>query len=502
MDSTDYQVMGIDFGTQSVRVGIYDRKGKYIAGGDQNYSISFPKVGWAEQDPNEWWTALKNLLKRVLDGIEVKKIKGIAVCGTSSTVVPVDQSGDPMMNAIMWMDTRNSGQVKRINDQKHEILKLCGGEVSSEWMVPKALWIKEEMNEMYKDSFKIVEQIDWINYKLTGKWTASICNTTCKWNLGLDKKWDMGFFNSIGLEDIIEKWPEDIKDVGEEVGLLTHNAAKELGLNEGTAVFEGAIDAYVCMLGMGVGETKKLSLTMGTSFVQLAFIDKPTFSGSLWGPYQDVLIKDYAVLEAGQLSCASLIEWFIKEFIGNYDKNENIYTYLVEKGRKIEPGSEGIVALDFFQGSRTPYKDSLAKGQLYGLTLKHTKWHIYRALLEATAFGNLNNIKEMESAGCRIDEIVACGGGTKNSLWLQIIADVCNRQIKVPKSLTPGILGCAIVALKGLNEYKTFSSACDEIVEMDKIIYPNEKNNKIYEQIFDEYIYLYEKLKDLMQKKH
>ncbi len=498
MDKSDYYVMGIDLGTQSARVGIFDNHGRYISGASKEYDTIFPEVGWAEQNPNDWWEALKYVLSEIAKEVEVSMVKGIVACATSSTVVAVNEKGEALMNALMWMDIRSKSQAARINSQKHKILKLCGGEVSAEWMVPKALWIKEEKNEIYKQSFKIIEQLDWLNYKLTGKWAASVCNTTCKWNLGPDKKWDMDYLNSVGLEDITDKWPQDIKIVGELIGSLTSRAAFELGLNEDTLVFEGAIDAYVSVFGMGIAEKGKLSLTMGTSFVHLTFEDKELHSDALWGPYKDVLMEGYWVLEAGQISGASVIEWFKKEFVGDYRGRKNVFNYMADKGAEIPPGSEGVIALDFFQGNRTPYKDALAKGVFYGLNLKHTKWHIYRSILEATAFGNLNNINEIEKSGSEISEIVVGGGATRHNLWPQIIADVCNRPIKIPENSASGILGCAIIALKGIGEYDGFCQACSDVVKIKKIIYPNNDNYKIYRKIFDKYLYLYENLKDLM----
>src|SRR5665647_471962 len=150
MDKMDSYVMGIDLGSQSIRVGIFDNRGRHIDGASKEYETIFPEVGWAEQNPDNWWDALKHILSNITKNIDVSRIKGIAACATSSTVIAVDEKGEPLTNALMWMDIRSKSQAARINSQKHEILKLCGGEVSAEWMVPKALWIKEERNEIYK----------------------------------------------------------------------------------------------------------------------------------------------------------------------------------------------------------------------------------------------------------------------------------------------------------------------------------------------------------------
>ena len=174
--------MGIDTGTQGVRIGISDTRGKLIFEKEQKWETEFPKVGWAEQNPLNWWEAVNGIFEQIahtLDSEIRQNIRACCVCATSTTAIPVDQEGRPLMNAMMWMDARSRKEMQEINDTGHPVLDYCGKETSFEWMIPKALWIKRHRKDIYDVCYRIVDQLDWMNYQLCGEWSSSICNTTC-----------------------------------------------------------------------------------------------------------------------------------------------------------------------------------------------------------------------------------------------------------------------------------------------------------------------------------
>lgn len=196
--------MGIDTGTQGVRIGICDENGNIKSESEKKWNTNFPKLGWVEQNPDVWrdniFKAIEECLKP-LNKEEKNSIKCCCVCATSSTVIAVNKNGDPLIPAIMWMDARSKKEMKEINDTHHKVLSYCGNEVSFEWFIPKALWIKHNRPEIYNKSYKIVEQLDWINHLLTGVWSASICNASCKWNYVQSKGgFSKDFFEQIGLK--------------------------------------------------------------------------------------------------------------------------------------------------------------------------------------------------------------------------------------------------------------------------------------------------------------
>ncbi|SDY40787.1 FGGY-family carbohydrate kinase [Eubacterium barkeri] len=493
--------IGVDIGTQGVRVGISDESGKLVTIHDVSYETKHPQFGWAEQNPDDWWNGFVTSLNACLEDCStdiVGKIKTLGVCGTSSTVLAMDAMGNAMGQALLWMDSRAKKQARIINETKHDVLKYCGGEVSVEWMIPKTLWIKENMPEIYEAAFKIVEDIDYFNYRLTGVCCASINQATCKWNYVDDcGGWNQEFFNMIGLDDYKEKIPTDIKRVGEVIGTILPGMADILGLPKDIKIIQGATDACQATYGNGVIEPGQLATIMGTSFVHQAVCQEPIFQDGIWGPFNKALTDDFWMLEGGQISAGSITKWFVKEFNIN---RPDAYAYLAEEASKIPIGSDGVIVLDFFQGNRTPYKNANLKGNIFGLTLKHSQFHIYRAILEGIAFGMKNILDNFKNQGYEINTIVGSGGVTKNPVWLQIIADVTGAKVVINECTDAGVLGHCVLGAVTAGVYGDLKEAVDHMVHSKSIVEPNLENTKKYQKVFDRYIRLYESLKDIMNE--
>lgn len=498
----DELVLGMDFGTQSLKVGVYTIEGKHIFTTSALYQTQHRKNGYSEQDANDWWLALKQAMKNVSLSVDSKKIKAISLCATSSTVVLTDKELKPVAPAQCWMDQRAIAEEESINSKSHyhieNQLLFSGQKTSLEWMTTKSLWLKNNVDLTNK---KIVEQIDWINYQLTGELVASKCNATCKWNyVELLGGFSEAFFEEIDLQGITDHWPSKILKVGEQVGSVTKDAAEYLGLEPGTPLFQGGIDAHIGMIGSGALEAGHLSMITGTSFVHLMHHNRPIFNDSLWGPYDSPLLEDHWLLEGGQLSCGSIISWFLKEFYeGRTDKAE-IFKELETEILTIDAGSDGLIVLDSWKGNRTPYKTPYATGAFIGLTLSHTKYHIYRAILEAIAFGTKNVIRTMRHSSIPVEQIIAGGGGTHNECWMQIISDVTGLPISIPRDIETGSKGAAIIAAHGLGAYPNLKAASSAMVEIDKIYYPDLQKTKKYDELFEIYLNLNEVLFPIMKK--
>lgn len=491
--------IGADFGTGGVRVAVIDSQGKVEAESEQNYITAYPRNGWVEQSPLSWWDSFSKALRQCLNGMNTDKksnIVAIGVCATSSTLVPVDQSGTPLSQAMLWMDTRSADEAIRINQMQPEILRYCGGEVSSEWIIPKILWVKRNDSELYHKTYKMIEQLDWINLKISGQWVTSKCNATCKWNY-IDTKggWQDTYFKQIGFEDYQDKLVLDVKSVGEPIGGISPDFAAEFGLPKDVMLVEGGIDAHIAVLGLGVATGNKIGTIMGTSFVHLAFSKEERFQKGIWGPYHNAVLPDHWLLEGGQISAGGIVKWFNREF---NVQGENPYDLMSREAEKVAIGAEGIIALDFFQGNRTPYKNLKAKGAFYGLSLKHTRAEIFRSILESVAFGTKNIIENFRTQGCTIDSMVACGGITKDSVWLQIISDAVGIPLIITENPQAGALGCCIAAAVGMEYYPGFKEASAQMVKQVRVIEPNLDHKKLYEEVFAKYLDLYESLKHFM----
>lgn len=492
--------MGVDLGTQGVRVGIFDDAGNCVSMRAQEYDTFYPNPGWAEQDPGQWWQALSACSREVTEEVkEIGRIKALTVCATSSTVLAVGPKGEPLRSAILWMDGRAHVEREIINATNHPILKYSGGQVSVEWMVPKLLWLKHNQPDVYNRADKVVEALDWLVYKLTGIWAASKCNAGCKWNYADNEGgWNEQFFREIGLEDFHEKWPEQVLAMGEVVGPVTAEACRELGLDGDVLVIQGGIDAHTGMLGLGVTDPGRMAVIMGTSFVHLTLLKQPVYAPGLWGPYANVITAGNWLLEGGQVSAGSITRWFRDNFAAS--EQENAYAILAEQAAAVPAGAEGLIALDFWQGNRTPYGDPYASGAIWGLRLHHTRGHVYRAILESVAYGTRNILQAFAEHGCPVQEIVACGGVVKNPVWLQIIADVCQIPVSTTAFSEAGLLGAALTAAVGIRHYSSFAHAAQAMVMADKVLYPDASKKTVYNDYFRKYLETYQALTPLMKQ--
>lgn len=492
----------IDFGTQGVRCGIVDEIGEIVSVAHYGYNTYYPEPGWVVQKPDEWIDSMYHAAKGCVEKADisvVRAIKGISVCATASTVIPVLQDGTALMDAILWMDNRANMEANGINETQHEVLKYCGNEVSVEWLIPKVLWLKNHRRDIYDKSFKIVEQLDYINHVLTGEWVASICQATCKSNYIEDYgEWNRSFFEGIRLGEFNRKLNTRVLHLGEPIARVKKNISKKLGLESEVMVYQGGIDAHTAMLGIGVSRPGDMGIVMGSSFVHLVLSKDPVFSDGIWGPYNNAVIPGLYCLEGGQVSAGSIAKWFLREF---KVEGQDPYDVMMKEAAGVSPGSKGVIALDFFQGNRTPYKDPLAKGVFYGLTLSNTRAHMYRAIMESVAYGMRNVIENMSTEELRIQNIMACGGVTQNPLWLQIISDVCGKPINLTtRSSDAGILGCAIISAVGSGVYSDFECATENMVRNNSVINPNQRIHDTYEDLYGNYIHLYDQLKGLMHK--
>lgn len=495
--------MGIDTGTQGVRIGIGDTRGKLIFEKEQKWETEFPKVGWAEQNPLNWWEAVNGIFEQIahtLDSEIRQNIRACCVCATSTTAIPVDQEGRPLMNAMMWMDARSRKEMQEINDTGHPVLDYCGKETSFEWMIPKALWIKRHRKDIYDVCYRIVDQLDWMNYQLCGEWSSSICNTTCKWNyVSSMGGYQRDFFEQIGFEDYEEKLTMRVDKIGDPVGTIRPELSEKYGFSREMQIVQGGIDAHMAMFGLDVLKPGKLGVIMGTSFVHLCLSDeKPDMKG-IWGPYDGAVLDNMWLLEGGQISASGLVNWFRHNF-HIPEKDGNPYGNLLGIPDEIPIGADGVTVLDFFQGNRTPYKDAMAKGVIFGLNIKHTWKHIYRAVLESVSYGTQNIIRNFEEQGYPVESITACGGVTKDRRWLQMISDVTGKPIIVNENIQAGVLGCCVVAASKGRFYDDFQSAAAHMIKPKFIVEPDMQNHEEYQPYFHKYLELYESLKNLMHQ--
>jgi ribulose kinase len=483
-------VIGIDGGTESVRAFVFDLEGRPKGIGVVQYPTVFPEPAQAEQNPEDWWRALGGATQRALQAASVTpdEIDAISVDTTSCSVATFDRQMKALRPALIWMDVRAADEAAAVTATGDPALRLNSagkGPVSAEWMIPKALWIKRHQPELYSQAYAICEYQDYLNYRLTGRYVGCLNNVSIRWHWINGEK-PISLLKSLGLDDLVEKWPDEVVAPGDPLGGLAEDAAAHLGLKPGTPVIQGGADGFIAIIGLGVTEPGQLGLITGSSHLQLAVTDRVFHRPGLWGAYADCVYQGSAVLEGGQTSTGSVIKWFTTNFAAGAD-----YEELNREAAAIPPGADGLLALDHFQGNRTPYIDPKSRGALVGLSLAHRPPHLFRAIIEGICFGTEAILRVFQSDDFRISEAVVCGGAVRSPLWLQTHADVSGIPLIITELPDASVLGSGILAAYGAGHFKSVREAGGSMVHRSSVIEPNPKNHAVYTELFAGYEKLY-----------
>ncbi len=486
IDNDPIILMGIDGGTGGVRVGLYDSKGTCLGFSSMPYETKFPKPGYAEQDPNDWWQSMAKAIKDVLTktGIPNTQIAALALDTTSTSVVVCKRDGTPLYPCLLWMDVRAKKEADELFEKTSEFY-------SPEWMPPKLAWLKRNERDIYEKAEVFCEYQDFITYKMTGKWCMNN-NTACNWGYSIYDDFSRNVYEALDIQDALSRFPsKEVYRVGELIGTLSKEAAEHLGLYEGLKIAQGGIDSSIGLLGIGVNKPGRIGMITGSSNLAMALNERPLLNpyGSNNGP--DNLIRGYYTDYVAQSASGSILSWFNKNFCEGLS-----YRQMDELAGKVPIGSNGILLLDYFQGNKHPYHDSKAKGMFYGLSLAHKKEDLYRAILEGVAFGSEMILDAFRQHGVEVEEMNIAGGSARSPLWMQIHADVSDIVINVPSDINAPNLGCAIACAVMLKIYPDLPTAVDHMVTYKNSYIPNKEAHEKYRRIYELYKSFYYETKN------
>ena len=492
-------LLGMDVGTQSIRVCAFDTEGNHLAEEVIPFtSMREPAPSFAEQSPEEWWDCAVKALRRIADSpaLSNHKIKAISYGCTSCTAVFLDEEGKSVRPALMWMDHRSVDEAKTIFENGNPVLVYAGGNVSSEWMLPKLMWLKKHEPETLEKSAHILEQIDFFTYKLTGKFTAGYNHLVAKWNYAIPAGgWPEGFLEIFGLEKLRNKFPEKICFMGEPIGTISPEVATLTGLPADTLVVQGGMDSTTGMIGLGAYEVGEIGMSHGTSTVLQCQFDR--FVPGLRGR-PDALTKGLYLIGGGETSTGAVAQWWVKQLSENSKISySDYYSYLESQVMQIPAGSEGLVVQEHFQGSRT-IPDQNSRGVICGLTLYHTSAHILRAIYESISFGTRRFLDQLSACDYPLKKITVGGGLTNSCCCVQILSDIIQMPVYRVKEKEHGALGAAILAGAGAGLFGTISQGIESMVHYSSPVMPNPKNKEIYDFYYGEYCNLYGGTKDII----
>ncbi|RUS47821.1 ribulokinase [Cohnella sp. AR92] len=529
--STKYAI-GVDYGTQSGRAvlvnlsnghEVADHVTPYPHGViDEKLPVSGIALGhdWALQHPDDYIEVLRRSIPAVLNesGVAPEDVIGLGIDFTACTMLPVDEAGTPLCLKPEWKDNPH-GWVKlwkhhaaqdeadRLNaiaaERGEKFLPRYGGKISSEWMIAKVWQILNEAPNVYEATDRFTEATDWVISQLTGEFVRNSCTAGYKsiWHKqeGYPSR---EFFAALDprLENLTEtKLRGEIKPLGTKAGEITPAMAELTGLVAGTAVAVGNVDAHAAVPAVGVVDEGKLVMAMGTSICHMLLGTEEVEVEGMCGVVEDGIIPGYKGYEAGQSAVGDIFEWFVDEAVPAYVKEAaekegvGVHQWLTEKAGAYKPGQSGLVALDWWNGNRSVLVDTNLTGVVVGYTLLTKPEEMYRALLEATAYGTRTIIDAFHNNGVPVHEVYACGGlPQKNRLLMQIYADVTNREIKIADSKQTPAIGAAMFGAVAAGSAKGgYDSVVDAAKAMARVreetFKPIPENVAIYERLYQEY---------------
>ena len=523
--------VGVDYGNLSGRALLIETKtGRELASSVYEYphgvmDRSLPDgtplgQDWALQHPQDYLDVLKNTIPDVLKlaGVDAADVIGIGIDFTACTVLPTLADGTPLCflpeyqnrphaYVKLWKHHAAQKKANQLNaiaaSREEHWLQNYGGKISSEWAIPKIWQILEEDPQLYKAMDRFIEAADWIVWQLCGKETRNSCTAGYKemWNKRTGFPSD-SFFAALDprMEHVIdEKFSRDITPLGQRAGFLTAQAAVLTGLQEGTAVAVGNVDAHVCVPAVGIDGPGKLLAIMGTSTCHILMGTAEKQVPGMCGVVEDGVMPGYFGYEAGQSCVGDHFAWFIENclpqayFLEAEKQGKNIHAYLREKAAGMRPGESGLVALDWWNGNRSVLVDADLTGVILGMTLRTRPEEIYRALIEATAYGTRMIVENYRHNGVPVDEFIASGGiSQKDPMMMQIYADVLNMPIRIADSLQGPALGAAmfgaVAAGAAAGGYDDIFEAARAIGKVKNVCYmPVPENAAIYDRLFREY---------------
>ena len=507
--------IGIDVGTGSARAGVFDLAGNRLGKGEAPIRIWRPAPDFVEQSSDDIWQAVcRAVAQAMAEAGPGLRITGIGFDATCSLValdaagrpVSVSPTGQTAQNVIVWMDHRALAEARRINDTGQSALRYVGGRISPEMETPKLLWLKERMPDAWAKVAHFFDLPDFLTWRATGAFSRSLCSTVCKWAyVGHEGRWDADYFQAIGLGDLVEEGfariGTEVLALGMPVGAgLSPVAAAELGLPAGTPVATSVIDAHAGGLGVigaviegEVPDTpaleRRLALIGGTSSCHMAVSAAPRFVDGVWGPYFSAMVPGLWLNEGGQSATGALVDHVIAGHgaaavaaAGAATRGITVYELLnahlaeLAVGQAV-PGAmtADLHVLPYFHGNRSPRADASLRGMVSGLRLASGLDDLallYLATIQGVAHGTKHIIDTLNGAGGGVDTILACGGGTRNPVFLREHADATGCRIVLPRELEAVLLGSALLGAVAGDAYPNVTAAMAAMTRAGAVVEP------------------------------
>ena len=494
--------LGIDVGTTALKAGLFDEHGRLVSFQRMEYMLETPAPAVVELDVEVYWKTCCLAVRRVLAdaGIDPAEVATLCISSQGETFVPIDEEGVPLRKAIVWLDNRATAQAAEIEAHfgVDEIYHRTGQpEVAPTWPACKILWLRQCEPETFSRSARFLWLEDYLLFKLTGRYVTELAQQTSSLFLDLHtRSWwkEMLDFVGITTNQLGELLPP-----GEVVGFLSSTGAQAMGLSTHTMAITGSMDQALGAVGSGNVSAGMLTETTGGALGIIYTLNRPVFDPLRRLPCYFHARKDhYALLPWGQTAGMAL-RWFRDHFFPLESQvvsslGADPYDLLTHLAEGVPAGSDGLLVLPHLEGAFCPEFNPQAKGVFFGATLRHTRAHFVRAILESVAYMLRRNLEAVEEVGGPVAEIRSTGGGARSRLWLQIKADVLQRPIKRVLVAESACLGAAMLGAVASGHFSSLDEAACTMVSAREQVDPNLEHRVVYEEGYAGYIELYERL--------
>ncbi len=498
-------LLGIDIGTTGVKSILIDEKGKVRHTAREEYPLSSPRPGWAEQDPELWWKATAKSIRRLIDGgAPASKIAALSFSGQMHGLVPMGADDKPLRPAILWCDQRTFRECEQIEQKLGaRLIKIASNPALAGFTAPKILWMKKNEPALYKKMEYFLLPKDYVRLKLTGERGTDISDASGTILVDVASGgWSEELFSDLGIR---RSAAVRIFGSGQLCGEITREAARATGLRQGTPVAAGGADNTCAAVGTGIVRAGLVSSSIGSSGVIFAHTDAlkvdpqcrvHSFNHSAPGKFY---------LMGVMLSAGLSFKWF-RDTFGEAEKafekakGRDAYDQLAKLASGAPAGCEGLVFLPYLNGERTPHKDPFARGVLFGISTRHTRAHAVRAVMEGIVFGLKDSLDIIESLGTRVKQVRVTGGGGKNAFWRQMQADVFGKPVVTMENDEGPAFGAALLAGVGAGVFPSVETAAAKTVRLASSVEPRREMTAVYKKNHALFKSLYPALKDSFKK--
>ncbi len=496
--------LAIDAGTTGVRSMFFDRAGKVVARDYLEFTSLFPHPSWVEQDAEAWWTAACQTIRSAMnDGsIDPSAVSAVSVTNQRETVVPVDSTGKPLRNGIVWQDRRTVPQCNWIREQisPDQVYSITGLTIDPYFTAPKILWVKENEPAVFENTEKFLLVHDYLIYRLSNEFVTDYSNASRTLLFDLRKAdWSPPMLESLGID--AEKLPHAVEP-GAHIGEVGEQAAAETGLKPGTPVIAGGGDQQCAALGVGVVKEGMVKCTTGTGTFILAHSRTVRTDPGRRVLCSRHVVPNSFVVEASMFTTGSALRWF-RDNLGGEEvsiaeqEGVDAYEIITQAASEVPAGSEGVIHIPHFVGAGAPNWNPHSRGIFAGLAIGHSRSHIIRAILEGVCYEIRTNLEVMRELGLPSREVRVTGGAARSETWMQIQADILRTPVVRVEMEEATALGAAILAFRGIGVFKSVAQAAEEMVRTREPLRPSAETLEVYKVGYKHFRQLYSAVEDI-----